>query len=135
MERSGGAGTIRKIFQGAVRLAAVALLVSASGCVTRAKAREQARAAFLAGQQGALLRMSQPQRPIVTFIGQVQVPTIPWTEGLTLARGIVEAGYRGRDPKQIMIVRNAQAIPIDPRQLLRGEDIPLVAGDLVQITQ
>lgn len=106
-----------------------------TGCVTKAKAREQARAAFLAGQQSAMIRMAQPQKPIVTFIGQVQTPTIPWSEGLTLAQGIVQARYTGKDPKQIMIVRNGQAVPVDPKELLKGEDVPLVAGDLVQITQ
>jgi len=106
-----------------------------TGCVTKAKAREQARAAFLAGQQSVMFRMAQPQKPIVTFIGQVQTPTIPWTEGLTLAQGIVQARYTGKDPKQIMIVRNGQAVPVDAKELLKGQDIPLVAGDLVQITQ
>ncbi len=111
------------------------LPVLLSGCVTKAKAREQAHAAFMAGQQSAMMRMSQPQKPVVTFIGQVQAPTIPWTEGLTLARAIVSAGYTGKDPRQIMIVRGGQAVPVDPKQLLNGEDIPLQAGDLVQIVQ
>jgi hypothetical protein len=107
---------------------------STTGCVTKAKAREQARAAFIAGQESAMMRMSQ-QKPVVTFIGQVQTPSIPWTEGLTLARAIVEAGYTGKDPKQIFIVRGGQAVLVDPKQLLKGEDIPLQSGDLVQIMQ
>ena len=105
------------------------------GCVTKAKAREQARAAFMAGQQSAMMRMSQPQKPVVTLIGQVQTPTLPWTEGLTLAQAIVNAGYSGKDPKQIFIVRGGQAVPVDPKQLLNGEDVPLQAGDLIQISQ
>ena len=72
---------------------------------------------------------------MVTFIGQVRNPSIPWTEGLTLARAIINAGYMGKDPQQIMIVRNSQAVPVDPKALLAGEDIPLQAGDLIQITQ
>jgi hypothetical protein len=108
---------------------------SLTGCTTKAKARQQARAAFMAGQQSAMMRMSQPQNPVVTFIGQVQIPSIPWAEGLTLAQGIINAGYFGKDPRQIVIVRNSQAVPVDPKQLLNGEDIPLQAGDLVQITQ
>ena len=106
-----------------------------TGCTSQTKAREQAKAAFMAGQQSAMMRMAQPQKPVVTFIGQVQIPSVPWTEGLTLAQAIVSAGYMGRDPKQIVIVRNGQAVPVDPKQLLAGEDIPLQAGDLVQITQ
>jgi hypothetical protein len=59
-----------------------------------------------------------------------------WSQDLTLAKAIVAAGYQAQtDPKQIMIVRNGQAIPVDPKKLLQGEDIPLVAGDLVQIGQ
>jgi len=108
---------------------------SLTGCVTKAKAREQGRAAFMAGQQSAMMRMSQPQKPVVTFIGQVQIPSLPWTEGLTLARAIIAAVYTGKDPKQILIVRGGQAVPVDPRQLLNGEDIPLQSGDLVQILQ
>jgi len=106
-----------------------------SGCVTKAKAREQAKQAFMAGQQSAMMRMSQPQKPVVTFIGQVQTPSIAWTEGLTLARAIVNAGYMGKDPKQILIVRGGQAVPVDPKQLLNGEDVPLQSGDLIQIVQ
>lgn len=81
-----------------------------------------------------MMRMSQ-QKPVVTFIGQVQNPTLPWSEGLTLSRAIVSAGYNGKDPKQIFIVRGGQAVPVDPKQLLKGEDVPLQAGDLVQILQ
>ena len=106
-----------------------------SGCVTKKKAREQAQAAFMAGQQSAMMRMSQPREPVVTFIGQFRAPSIPWSEGLTLAQGIIQAGYHGKEPKQIMIVRNAQAVPVDPQKLLAGEDVPLQSGDLVQVTQ
>ena len=78
----------------------------------------------------------QPQSPIVTFIGPVKNPTIAWTAELTLAKAILAAGYIGAgEPKHIMIVRNSQAIPVDPKQLLRGEDVPLASGDLVQLSQ
>lgn len=82
------------------------------------------------------MRMSQPRQAVVTFIGPVRNPTVPWADGLTLAKAILAAGYEpATDPRQIMIVRNGQAIPIDPKTLLGGEDTPLVAGDLVQIGQ
>jgi len=106
------------------------------GCVTKSKARAEAQKAFLAGQQQATIRMSQPHQPVVTFIGPVRNPMVTWSQDLTLAKAILAAGYQPpSDPKQIMIVRNGQAIPVDPRTLLAGEDIPLVAGDLVQIGQ
>ena len=113
-----------------------ALVCGSAGCVTKGKAKAEAQAAFFAGQQQAMIRMSQPHQPVVTFIGPVRNPTVLWREDLTLAKAIVDAGYDAKvDPRQIMIVRNGQAIPVDPKKLLEGEDIPLVAGDLVQIGQ
>ena len=115
---------------------ALALVFISAGCVTKSKAKEDAQKAFFAGQQQAIMRMSQPQQPVVTFIGPVRNPLVQWSQDLTLAKAIVAAGYEAKmDPKQIMIVRNGQAIPVDPKKLLEGEDIPLVAGDLVQIGQ
>jgi len=114
----------------------LALVFISRGCVTKSKAKAEAQKAFLAGQQQAMMRMSQPQQPVVTFIGPVRNPMVPWSQELTLAKAIVAAGYDAKaDPRQIMIVRNGQAIPVDPKKLLEGEDIPLVAGDLVQIGQ
>jgi hypothetical protein len=113
-----------------------ALVFVFAGCVTKSKAKAEAQKAFFAGQQQAMVRMSQPQQPVVTFIGPVRIPTVLWSQDLTLAKAIVAAGYDAKaDPRQIMIVRNGQAIPVDPKKLLEGEDIPLVAGDLVQIGQ
>jgi hypothetical protein len=112
------------------------MVIAFGGCVTKSKAKADAQAAFLAGQQQAMMRMAQPHAAIVTFIGPVRNPTVPWSEDLTLAKAIVESGYAApSDPKQIMIVRNGQAIPVDPQKLLSGEDVPLVAGDLVQLGQ
>lgn len=117
-------------------MALAALILFPTGCVTKSKAKAEAQKAYFAGQQQAMMRMSQPQQPVVTFIGPVRNPTVPWSQELTLAKAIVAAGYQPQtDPQQIMIVRNGQAIPVDPKKLLEGEDIPLVAGDLVQIGQ
>jgi protein involved in polysaccharide export with SLBB domain len=114
----------------------ILILIGVSGCVTKSKAKADAQSAFLAGQQQAMIRMAQPHPAVVTFIGPVRNPTVPWSQELTLAKAIVDAGYNApSDPKQIMIVRNGQAIPVDPQKLLNGEDVPLVAGDLVQIGQ
>jgi hypothetical protein len=117
-------------------LCSFALALVVAGCVTKSKAKAEAQKAYFAGQQQGIMRMSQPQQPVVTFIGPVRNPTVLWSQDLTLAKAIVAAGYEAKvDPKQIMIVRNGQAIPVDPKKLLEGEDIPLVAGDLVQIGQ
>jgi hypothetical protein len=115
-------------------------LVFTSGCITKAKAREQAQAAFLAGQQQAMVRMQQQQLQqgrgaIVSFVGPITNPNIPWTSDLTLARGIDQAGYTGgADPSHIFIVRNGQAIDVT-KQLLAGQDQPLMPGDVVQLMQ
>ena len=111
------------------------LALALGGCVSKAKARAEAQAAFLAGQQQAMARMQQSRGAVVTIIGPVTNPNIPWTQELTVAKAIVDAGYNGaNDPTHIVIVRNGQAITIDPKKLLSGEDVLLQAGDFIQIT-
>ncbi len=109
-----------------------------AGCVTKKKAQAQARAAFVAGQQQAALRMQQvqtlPQAPSVTVNGEVRNHIVPWTEGLTLAKALVAADYCGAtDPSLIYLVRNGKASLVDAKQLVSGADVPLQAGDVVQI--
>jgi hypothetical protein len=119
-------------FRGILFRICLLLALGEAGCVTKAKARAQAQQAFFAGQQEARSRPSPAQGPSVTLVGPVQNPTVPWDAELTLAKAIVAAGYVGRrDPRQIMIVRNGQAVPVEPKQLLKGEDIPLVSGDMI----
>jgi hypothetical protein len=117
------------------RVCCAFLLVSAlAGCTTKAKAKAQAHAAFAAGQQQAMIRMQQTQGPSVTVHGAVRNPLLPWTEDLTVAKAIVAADYYGaKDPTQIFVVRRGQAFPVDPKQLLNGNDPPLEAGDLLDI--
>ena len=104
-----------------------------AGCTTKSSARSQARAAYAAGQQQALERVLQ-SRNSVTVIGTVRNPLVPWTEDLTLARALVAADYYARgNPREIIIVRNGQPLTVDPKRLLQGEDIPLEAGDVVNI--
>jgi len=111
------------------------LLPILSGCVSASEARARQREAYIAGEQAALARMADAHnKPVVSFIGPFQNPTVSWTHDMTLAKAIIAAGYLGTaDPTHIMIIRSGQAIPIDPKQLLSGEDIPLAAGDLVQV--
>jgi hypothetical protein len=112
------------------------LALAASSCISKSKAQAQARDAYIAGEQAAMTRIAKTHESVVTFIGPVQFPTVQWTHDLTLAKAIIAAGYTGPvEPTQIMIVRNGQAIPVDPKRLLSGEDIPLLSGDLVQIAQ
>ena len=109
-----------------------------AGCVSKAKAKAQARDAYLAGQQAGIAKMqqmqSQGQGPCVTINGEVRNRVVPWTEGMTLAKAIVAADYYGtNDPGQILVLRNGVAFRIDPQQILSGSDIPLQPGDLVQL--
>jgi len=108
-------------------------LLLAVGCVSKQAADDQARRAFDAGmQQGrkeAEVRLTQ-----VLIRGPVQQPAVPWRDGLTLAQAIVEAVYTAaKDPVAISITRNNRVLPVNLDELLRGVDIPLLAGDVIDI--
>ena len=129
-----------------IRIVSVLFLLIAplyvSGCVSKAKAQAQARAAYLAGQRDALAQMNQHQPGAssvtnelanVSFIGPVENPTVPWTEGLTLGKAILSAVYKSQiDPTMILITRPNEQIQIDPSRLLSGNDYPLKPGDIIQ---
>ena len=120
------------------RLTALLLLVAVaiSGCTTKSKAQAQARAAFLAGQQQGLAQQTRLQTQIVLVRGPVRNQIIPWNEELTLSKAILAAEYRGfGDPREIDVTRQGETIRFDPRQLLRGEDLPLEVGDIVDIVR
>jgi hypothetical protein len=107
-----------------------------SGCVSKAKARRDAQAAFVAGQQEAALRIQQQgvQGPRVTVSGPVKNGIIPWTEDLTLIKAIAEAEYTAHgNPAEIFLVRAGRAFRFDPRDILAGRDVPLEPGDLIQL--
>jgi len=114
------------------------LAATFGGCVSKSKADAKARAAFIAGQQQAIMRLQQAQMqgqgPCVTVNGEVRNHVVPWTEGMTLAKAVVAADYFGAaDPGQILIVHNGLATSVEPSQLLSGVDIPLQPGDIVQL--
>jgi hypothetical protein len=114
------------------------LTVALGGCVSKSKADARARAAFMAGQQQAMVRMQQAQTqgqgPCVTINGDVRNRIVLWTEGLTLSKAVLAADYYGaKDPGQIIVVHNGVANRVDPKQLLTGTDIPLQPGDVVQL--
>jgi hypothetical protein len=111
------------------------LLCSAlAGCVTKAQAKAQARTAYLAGQQEAIMRQQQALGPNVRINGPVGNPVVPWTPGLTLSRAIVASVYQGvGNPAEIIVVHNGVARRVDVKNLLAGHDVPLEPGDVVQI--
>ncbi|HTA95838.1 MAG TPA: hypothetical protein VK769_06910, partial [Verrucomicrobiae bacterium] len=79
-------------------------------------------------------RQQQLQIPGVTVIGPVQTSQVPWVAGLTLAQAIATANYLDpHEPKQIVITRNGESARVDPNVLLNGTDVPLEAGDVVEL--
>jgi hypothetical protein len=124
-----------------VRYGALLLLALAvtglAGCVSRSTAQIRARRAYLAGQQAAAAQTqppAQPNVPTISIVGPVQNNLLLWSEGLTLAQAIVQAGYESQsDPVSIIIHRNGQEIPFSPRRLLNGEDFPLEPQDIVHL--
>jgi hypothetical protein len=110
------------------------LLVVPTGCVSKAAANAQARAAFLAGQREEVIRQSQNRGPVVTVLGAVRNGTVTWTPDLTLAKAIAAADYYGAaEPSEIILVRAGRGIQYNPKRLLSGEDVPLQPQDVVQI--
>lgn len=76
----------------------------------------------------------QANKTMVQIRGNVKNTSIPWTEGLTVAKAIVAAEYQGaHDPTSVIIVRNGSATEIQAADLLKGQDEPLLPGDLVEI--
>jgi hypothetical protein len=104
-----------------------------AGCTTKAKARAQAQQAYTAAQAQAA-QAARTQSPVITFVGPVRNPTIPWHEGITLAEAIDAAIYTGfSDPRMIRLIRADDHLDIAPNQLLRGTVNPtLEAGDVVE---
>lgn len=105
------------------------------GCVSKAKAKRDAQAAFIAGQHEATRRAQMAlQGPSVTINGPVNTPVLPWTEDLTLAQAIVQAEYTAPgEPAEVFLVRSGRAFRLDLQQLFSGRDVPLEPGDIIQL--
>ncbi|HEY5346368.1 MAG TPA: hypothetical protein VIK62_08505 [Verrucomicrobiae bacterium] len=110
------------------------LMLAATGCTTKSKSQMQAQNAFLAGQNAALKQQLAAQSAGVTIVGAVQNPNVPWVAGLTLAQALATANYTGTDaPQQIIITRQGESATLDAEVFLNGTDIPLEAGDVVEL--
>jgi len=109
------------------------LVLTATGCVTKGEANARAKAAFLAGErQGMAMKSAESS---VWLVGNVRTPVIPWTEDLTLAKAVIDASYQGtKDPSQFVILRGGHTPTyVSAQQLLNGYDVPLQAGDRIEI--
>ncbi len=116
-----------------VYLTCLALLFFA-GCTSTRKANLKAREAYIQGQQEAMAQVAESKNPSVFVQGNVKNSKIPWTEGLTLSQTIVAAEYQGiTTPRTIRLVRNRQPTDIKASELLKGQDVPVLAGDQIII--
>ena len=112
------------------------IALAAAGCTTRSGSRAQAQIAFLAGQNQALQQQLAAQFRGVTVIGAVQNPQVPWVAGLTLAQAVATANYLdSKEPKQIIITRQGDSATLDAKVLFSGPDIPVEAGDVVELSR
>jgi hypothetical protein len=109
------------------------LVLAGSGCKTHSRSAQAQIQQAIAAQQQALAQWQQ--EPSVLVRGEVKNPIVGWSEGLTLARAIVAAEYRGPwDPHQILIIRKGETFRINPKHLLwKTEDPLLEPGDIIQI--
>jgi hypothetical protein len=116
--------------------AILTLAIGSGGCTTRSQSQTDAEAAYQAGQRDTYARIAALQRTSVVVIGPVQNPEVQWTEGLTLAQAILAANCTGHgNPKEIILTRQGEMTRIDPKDLLRGNDVPLQPGDTITIRE
>jgi hypothetical protein len=122
-------------------IACLSLALLAAGCVGRSKSEERARQAFIEGQRaGATLNAQQSQTPqakFVTVLGEVRNPTIPWTEGLTLAQAIAQAWHTGvRSPRAIVLRHGDESATFNPNFVVQnGNEIPVEPGDVIELVR
>jgi hypothetical protein len=105
------------------------------GCVSKREAQLQARQAYAAGQAQAAAQWQAQRLPEVIVRGPVQNQIVPWTEDMTLSKAIVDAVYTGyMNPLLIRVTRNGQIVTqMKGIDLLHGQDVPLQAGDIVDV--
>ena len=109
-------------------------LVAASGCTTKSQARSNARAAYNAGRAQAYQQALEDQRTSIRVIGSVRNPELPWTDEMTLMEALVAAECTDRrNPRQIILIRKHEPIPVNMKAFLNGEDVLLQPGDTIEI--
>jgi hypothetical protein len=119
---------------GALITCSVFIIVLGSSCTTKNKAREQSRAAYHAGRAAAYQQALENQRTSIRVVGNVRNPEIPWSEGLSLMEALIAADYVGAgNPREIIVIRGGEAIPIRMKAFLDGEDVLLQRGDGIEI--
>lgn len=119
---------------GAIALAAV--LAGGAGCGGSSRRQAERDRAFAAGMEHARQQM-QAQQAVVSFRGPVKNPVVPWTEGLTLTKALLQAEVTTLStPRNFLLIRQGQVFQINPRRLLQGqEEVPLEPGDVVEVVR
>jgi hypothetical protein len=113
--------------------ALVTLLTLAHGCTTRNRARAEVERAYHAGQASGLKEAGKRERNIF-FSGPVQNPLVPWTENLTLAQGLLAAHWLAAEAPRLIVLKRGEAqTEMTGQQLLAGEDILLLPGDIIEL--
>ena len=113
----------------------ITVLALLSGCVSSMESEKRVKQAYNAGQRDALAKQNKTDQ--VWVVGNVWNPLLPWTEDLSLAKAIIASAWRGsRDPSDIILRRDGSpAFHFTAGQLLQGFDIPLKAGDRIELRQ
>src|SRR5690349_3128228 len=72
---------------------------------------------------------------IITILGPVAHPQIPYNEGLVLSRALMLAGYQNQGRGRVVVIRKEQQpMYMQARALLNGDqDIVLEPGDRIEI--
>ena len=112
------------------------MLLLSSGCTTKSNARAEARAAYHAGRAAAYQQMLEEEHTSIRVVGQVRNPEFDWKEGMSLMEALIKADWTGiQNPKEIIIIRKHERIPVDMKAFLNGEDVLLEAGDTIELHQ
>lgn len=112
-------------------------LLAGAGCVSEKKAREEAREAYVAGQQQAMQTAAHAHAeqlgPVVFIQGPVRNHVVSWEEGLKLSQAIVQADYTDfMNPVLVRVLRHGQvAGEFKGIDLLHHEDMDLAEGDTI----
>ena len=113
------------------------LSLAATGCVSNARHKLEVREAYVAGQQQAMAQMRPASTTDVIVHGNVSNSLVPWAEGMTLAKAIFEAHYNDthHDPRMIILRRGVETMQITPDDLINGGDVPVKAGDVIELVR
>jgi len=122
-------------------IACLSLALTVTSCLSKSRSQDRARKAFLEGRKtgaaAATQQLQQPQATVVTVLGEVRNPVIPWTPGLTLAQAIAQAQHLGRrTPRAVVLSHGEESATLHPDFVLQnGATIQLEPGDVIELVR